>query len=492
MRKFITLLTGIACLLFFTAVTVNGQAWVPVGGIHIYNPNNAGGGFVGIGTNAAPGTLLDVYRNMQEPTIRVRNLGGIGGATFQMSDQASGGDWKFKVIGGGHFKVRDQATGLDPLFIERNAANNCIYVKAGGNVGMGTNNPLEKLHVNGAILIGNTANINAGTIRWDGANFWGHNGAGWVALDAQPTPNPWILAPNIPIGNPEFFSPAQPMSLSFAFPGVPNSLARLYVTDMTAPPIFPHQIAIETMTGGAGVLNASQLFRVSFGMAPPFTDYSMGIFGADNTFKVCYAPALLASAQSDATTMIRAFPSGIIDMSNQSRVRAYQFSAAGLVQTVPPSVWTPVNFNFETPLPIGWDEQSEFILAPAPNTPTPLENSFFTATQEGYYQVNARCQFELPTGPGPLVAGSYVSIAIWTGPAPGGTASYAIGNNLAIGYLNAGQYYPLTNNSAPNVSDVVYLLPGQIISIRVWQSTLIPLNLMQGSNACYVSIHKVS
>jgi len=88
---------------------------------------------------------------------------------------------------------------------------------------------------------------------------------------------------------------------------------------------------------------------------------------------------------------------------------------------------------------------------------------------------------------------SYVSIAIWTGPGPGATTSYAVGNNLQIGYFGSGdQPSPLIFNNAPNVSDVVYLLAGQIISIWVWQSALVPLPLVQGSDRLYVSIHRVS
>jgi len=87
---------------------------------------------------------------------------------------------------------------------------------------------------------------------------------------------------------------------------------------------------------------------------------------------------------------------------------------------------------------------------------------------------------------------SFVSIAIWTGNGPGATASYAVGNNLQISYNNGMEHMPLINNNAPNVSDVVYLMPGQIISIKVFHNALTPMNLRQGSNTCYVSIHKVS
>jgi hypothetical protein len=107
-------------------------------------------GLVGIG-NAAPAALLDAARNMAEPTIAVRNLGGTGGASFRMYDQTSTADWKFKVFSGGGFKIRDNANGLDVIQIEANSAANVIYINAAGNLGIGTTNPTEKLSINGNV-----------------------------------------------------------------------------------------------------------------------------------------------------------------------------------------------------------------------------------------------------------------------------------------------------------------------------------------------------
>ncbi len=103
-------------------------------------------GNVGIGNNA-PGTLLYVAKNMGEPTITIRNLGGGGGATYSMVDDLSGADWKFKATTYGGFKIRDHANLMDVLVIEPNSAANAIYIKGGGNVGIGTGTPQFKLDV---------------------------------------------------------------------------------------------------------------------------------------------------------------------------------------------------------------------------------------------------------------------------------------------------------------------------------------------------------
>ncbi|MDX9907026.1 MAG: hypothetical protein RBS55_10610 [Bacteroidales bacterium] len=103
-------------------------------GTNIFNTN---GGYVGIGTST-PVKLLDVLRNATEPTIRIFNTGGTGGATFQMTDYISGADWKFKATAYGGFKIRDNAHALDVMTIEPNTAANSLYIGAGGNVTIGT------------------------------------------------------------------------------------------------------------------------------------------------------------------------------------------------------------------------------------------------------------------------------------------------------------------------------------------------------------------
>jgi len=128
-------------LYFFGLDKASGQ-WATSGN----NINNTNTGNVGIG-NSAPASLLYVGKNMGEPTITIRNLGGGGGATYSMIDDASGADWKFKATALGGFKIRDNAAGIDVFTIESNSAVHSIYIKNGGKIGMGTTNPNAKLHI---------------------------------------------------------------------------------------------------------------------------------------------------------------------------------------------------------------------------------------------------------------------------------------------------------------------------------------------------------
>jgi hypothetical protein len=110
--------------------------WTTIGN-NIYNTNPEN---VGIGNNA-PTTLLHVAKLMTEPTITVQNLGGTGGATYTMMDQASGANWKFKATNIGGFKIRDHANLMDVITIEPNSFANAIYIKTTDNIGMGTATP---------------------------------------------------------------------------------------------------------------------------------------------------------------------------------------------------------------------------------------------------------------------------------------------------------------------------------------------------------------
>lgn len=130
-------------LLFFAGLThVMGQ-WT-TSGTNIYNNNT---GNVGVG-NTTPNALLHAGKNMIEPTIKIQNFGGFGGATFQMTDNVSGADWKFKATNAGGFKIRDNANFLDVIVVEPNSAANALYINSAGFVGLGTSAPSAKLDVN--------------------------------------------------------------------------------------------------------------------------------------------------------------------------------------------------------------------------------------------------------------------------------------------------------------------------------------------------------
>lgn len=59
---------------------------------------------------------------------------------------------------------------------------NVLIALNGGKTGVGTFDPLELLDVGGGIRLDNTFTNNAGTLKWDGTDFFGYDGTTWKSL----------------------------------------------------------------------------------------------------------------------------------------------------------------------------------------------------------------------------------------------------------------------------------------------------------------------
>jgi hypothetical protein len=307
------------------------------------------------------------------------------------------------------------------------------------------------------------ATINSTMIsNWNTAYSWGnHASAGYdTTNDAwtnQPPSNVYVLNRNVGIDTP-----------------APKTL--LHIQDNTALP--QAQLLLER--GGPGDAYMAYL------LGPTGSSFSTGYDSVDGNFKTTNTNNLtggLGSAQGDGTTMLQAHPSGILDFNNQSRARAW----LNHVQMIPFGIWTKIQFDM-----VNFDQHAEYLPWPAPQWG-------FTAKQAGYYQVHARTAYEYvnlepPQSPHPR---GYISIRIVVTDATGLTTVVAQGNNLMMLVPGpTGDTIQMLMNNAPNVSDVVYLKPGDTVEIEAWQDidanpgSLVSLYL--GTDQTYVSIHKDS
>lgn len=84
-----------------------------------------------------------------------------------------------------------------------------VIITNDGNIGAGIINPDEKLALNGAIQIGNTENLNTGTIRWTGEDFEGYNGTSWMSLTSGGE-GQWQQGE----GNHIYYNPETPLAVS--------------------------------------------------------------------------------------------------------------------------------------------------------------------------------------------------------------------------------------------------------------------------------------
>ncbi|HRH38246.1 MAG TPA: hypothetical protein PK760_07870, partial [Flavobacteriales bacterium] len=123
-------------------------------------------GHVGIGTNDPPAPLAIESRSILK-------------TYFQTGDIPTQDDFAFLSDSTG-FSI-DQGTPT--------AHTSRFFIQEGsGAVGIGTLMPAEKLHVNGAVVVGDTYSATpvAGTIRWNGTDFEGRTASDWVIFNGGP------------------------------------------------------------------------------------------------------------------------------------------------------------------------------------------------------------------------------------------------------------------------------------------------------------------
>jgi formylglycine-generating enzyme required for sulfatase activity len=162
---------------FDTNATVT--AGTPAGSLQFVDPTQGftamtltPGGNVGIGTTS-PASALHIKSASSDSEISVQS-GDTNSHrwTVQGSTATAGGSLasSFQII-------------------DRTAVASRMLITTNGNVGIGTSTPSEQLHVNGRIVIADSANTPvAGTVRWNGSDFQGFDGTNWLSLTASRTP----------------------------------------------------------------------------------------------------------------------------------------------------------------------------------------------------------------------------------------------------------------------------------------------------------------
>jgi hypothetical protein len=163
----------------------NGTLWAPTEKLHV---NTFGASIAGImAENSVAGNGTIGYLRIKNTAsgyvfnMVLRKVNG-NHEMLQSCYDAGAGLWREYAYYNFATRKYEMRTGvMDAEFLNSGK----FLISSAGNTGIGIANPLEKLDVNGGVRLGNTTNNNTGAMRWNGSNFQGNNGSGWVNLDVQ-------------------------------------------------------------------------------------------------------------------------------------------------------------------------------------------------------------------------------------------------------------------------------------------------------------------
>lgn len=158
---------------------------------------------------------------------------GIGISNPEARLDIKGGDWNLDAGNPGDLRIGNSdsnlrigvATGGGGAGISRIYSSNhlilgvddepIMQIDAGGETGFGTNNPTQKVHINGKLKVGNdTRAPSEGTIRYNATNnsFEGYDGTKWINLGGS-SPYGAQGTFNLPNSNFELVVPGNPSSI---------------------------------------------------------------------------------------------------------------------------------------------------------------------------------------------------------------------------------------------------------------------------------------
>ncbi|MBD3384615.1 hypothetical protein GF407_06775 [candidate division KSB1 bacterium] len=172
------------------------------------------------------------------------------------------------------FTVREATPG-SPFPILRTR----MIVKNDGYIGINTVNPREFLHVEGAILVGNTMNSNEGAIRYSGTDFEGYDGTSWKSLTATGGSSLWSQNGSDIYYNSGFVgvgtsAPTYLLHVHDTDPLSPNNLFTIEETRAGSPFNITFQRMVVKDGGLIGIHDPNTDYRFSVGSALMLKDAS--------------------------------------------------------------------------------------------------------------------------------------------------------------------------------------------------------------------------
>ncbi len=120
-----------------------------------------------------------------EPTAPLTIRSNAGGGVIRAVESENGGsneNWDFGFVAPG-----TPQSGFGLMDASSNTAQTRLFIASGsGHVGIGNSAPIERLHVSGAVVLGDSESPSPpnGTIRYTGTDFEGRSADEWIPFDA--------------------------------------------------------------------------------------------------------------------------------------------------------------------------------------------------------------------------------------------------------------------------------------------------------------------
>lgn len=170
--------------------------WDNSGALNVLFNKSYFSGNVGIGTSS-PGSKVEIKGSHSDTRMRLNSIGDGGSNDAQLSFWASEPGWTYTGTGignnidgspyygrinssrgGSHIRLLDNAISFNTISSSGADTNN-LYM-SGGNVGIGTTAPTQKLDVNGNVRVAGKLYANQTNCEWVASSYCGTNGVAWI------------------------------------------------------------------------------------------------------------------------------------------------------------------------------------------------------------------------------------------------------------------------------------------------------------------------
>ena len=129
-----------------------------------------------------PNKLYDCSMSCYTMNINIGNIGQLTiDSNIEYKQNWPANEDSFKMVPPLIIKSSNMVSNLNVEYLQGYTPDSFLKL-TNDNIGIGIENPIERLEINGAIKLGNSTSNIDGTIRWTGTDFEGRKSGSWISL----------------------------------------------------------------------------------------------------------------------------------------------------------------------------------------------------------------------------------------------------------------------------------------------------------------------